>query len=359
MDDSRHSGLRGLGAFGALILSCTAGLTGLSAQVVLPAGFGAQSGTGSTNIPFGRSTPVRVQYVYDASLFGGAPQVINAIDLRIEEGLTTAGKPVDLEILASSMGREVTRVQSTFAANRGVDETVVFQRKIFTLPPAGTAADPNPFDLAIPFDQSFTFDPATGGSLVLEFVVYGQPPGALVLDTTFVCDSPQAHFGPPACGPVGGPPLLSDSVTTQVTWGGSVTLRVANADPGATNGLMFGFQETGPFMGLDLPVDLSVIGATGCSLSIGVVTTTTAVADPSGTSLYTLFLPSAPELVGQWLKYQGIAFAPTANALGVVTSQPHKIQVCGWEPVARVFAGGTTATAGLRDIGVAAVLQLR
>ncbi len=325
--------------------------------VLLPPSHDGQIGTGWTNVPFGRSTPTRAQFVYDGSMFGG-PTWINAIDFRVDEGMTAASKTLDLEIRMSSLGNSVIFVQSTFASNRGADESIVFARKIFALPAAGSGASPNATDVAIPLDQAFLFDPVDD-ALVVEIIVHGQPPGTYVLDQAFVCTSAQQSYGPAGCGPDGGPILRADSLTSQATWGGPLTLRVFDTLPNTAAGFMFGFQESGLWNGIELPFDLSVIGATGCSLSIDAITTTTVNTDVTGAALTTLFLPSQPEIVGDWIRFQGIALDPTANALGVTTSQPFKIQVCGWEPVARVFSSGTSAAQGLREIGVAPVIRLR
>ncbi|MCA8942556.1 MAG: hypothetical protein KDB80_08385 [Planctomycetes bacterium] len=346
-----------------LVHSVLAGLvfTGLasSQSLDLPPSHASISGSGSTNVPFGRSIPTRAQFVYDASLFGGQPWTFGTIEFRVQETMTAGAKGVDLEILASTSPNSVIATQHSFAANRGADETTVFSRKVLTLPAAGTGADPNPFDVTIPLDTPFTFDPSSGGSLVLEFVVYGQQPFAYTLDTAFVCDSPRGGYGPAGCGPVGGPTLKADSLTTQVTWGNALNLRVYDATPGATTAISFGYIESGTWNGIPIPFDLSVIGATGCSLSIDARYTFGQVADATGTGQLTMFLPSQPNLVGQWIRFQGFSLDPGANALGVTTSQAYKVQVCGWEPVARVYSNNTTSATGLREIGTAPVVRLR
>lgn len=351
-------------AAGFAVLAAISSPDSLTAQAVtLPPSHAAMAGTGSTNVPFGRATATRAQFVYDSSLFGGAGAAaltFQTIDLRIDEGQTAVGKAVELELRASSLPRSVTAVQSQFAANRGVDETVVMARQIVQLAAAGgSATAPNPFDVSLTLDQPFTFDPSNSGALVLEFIVSGQAPGAFPLDTTFVCDSPTRNFGPPACGPAGRAVLGADSVTTQVTWGGSVTLRIFDADPSTLAIFALGFQESGPWSGLTLPVDLAVIGAPGCALTIAPVFSIAIAADVFGDAFFTFFLPSQLEIVGQEIKYQGIAVAPSANPLGVVTSRGFATEVCGWEATARVFSGGTSATSGLREIGVAPVVRLR
>ena len=77
-----------------------------------------------------------------------------------------------------------------------------------------------------------------------------------------------------------------------------------------------------------------------------------------GTAQSPLSLANSPQVIGEWIRFQAATLDPAANALGVVTSQAKKVQVCGWEPVARVWASGATPTLGTKEIGLAPVLQL-
>jgi hypothetical protein len=188
--------------------------------------------------------------------------------------------------------------------------------------------------------------------------VFGQAPGAYPLDTTWLCDSPQQAIGPVGCGPGAGRPLRADCLTTQVLWGRPFTLRVSDARPGAAAFLFLGTIEAGNWGSIQLPFDLGIAGAPGCPVSIDLVAGLTGVADGSGTFTQNLFVPSVPFLQLQWVRFQGVALDPLANALGVVTSQAAKVQVCGWEPVARVWATPATAAFGTREMGIAPVLEL-
>ncbi|MFM1873642.1 MAG: hypothetical protein RL398_3064, partial [Planctomycetota bacterium] len=144
--------------------------------VVLPASHGTQEGSSSTNVPFGRSTPTRVQCCYDAANFGG-PITVQSVAFRIDGGATAAAKTVDCELRMSTMPGGLLALNADFAANRGLDETVVLPRQVLALPAHTTAAVPSPFGAAIQLATPFAFDPAQG-SLLVEIVVHGQPPGA-------------------------------------------------------------------------------------------------------------------------------------------------------------------------------------
>jgi hypothetical protein len=342
--------IRGLSA--ALVAAALA-----SAQTTLPvpASHLAQEGTGSTNVPFGRSTPTRVQYAYDGALFA-APVTITAVAFRLDGGATAAPKIVDCELRLSTLPVPLLGFGAYFAGNRGPNETVVLPRQLLTLPAGGSTAVPSGFLPPIALATPFHHDPAAG-LLVLEIVVYGQPPGSYLLDMTYVCDSADVAIGPPSCLGTNGLPLVVESATTQVMWGRPWVARVRQAAPGATTVLALGTIEQGPWGGFVLPQELQPVGAPGCWLSIDIAGSWLAVAAGDGSSLFPFTIPSAPSLVGEWLRFQGAALDPAANALGVVTSRAQKIRVCGWEPVARLWSNGVGLATGTREIGAAAVVQ--
>lgn len=333
-----------------------AGALTAQATLVVPASHDQREGTGTTNVPFGRSSPTRVQCAYDPMLFAG-PSTITALALRADGGAAVAGKLVDCEVRMSTMPSGVLALDADFARNRGADETVVLPRQLLTLPAQGTQTAPNPFLPPIQLAVPFAYDPALG-SLLVEVVVHGQPPGAYALDVTYVCDSPELAIGPLSCALPGGTPLRVESSTTQVIWGRPWVARVLDAPPGAMVTLALGTVESGPWAGFVLPQDLAGLGAPGCFLSIDLATSFYSVAAGDGSATFPFVIPNDPAAIGSWIRFQGGAFHPAANALGVVTSQARKVQVCGWEPVGRVWASGLSTALGTREIGVAPVVRL-
>ncbi|HEB54207.1 MAG TPA: hypothetical protein ENI87_13220 [bacterium] len=329
-----------------------------AAQTVLPlpASHAAAEGTTSTNVPFGRSTPTRVQYVYDGVLFQG-PVTITGLRFRLDGGSTATTKVVDCEMSMSTMPTPLIAMNTDFASNRGADEAVVLSRQLLTLPAQGTAATPSPFLAEIPLTTAFVYDPSNG-PLVLEVVVHGQPPGVYPLDATYVCNSPMVPVGPSSCLQSTGLPLGVESATTQVIWGRPWVARAFDAIAGNLVVLALGTVETGTWGGLSLPQNLAVIGAPGCYVSIDAAAVFYDVAQPDGSVTFPFSIPNNPQVLGEWLRFQAGTFDAQANALGLVTSQAQKVQVCGWEPVGRVWSNGVSATFGVREIGVAAVLQL-
>jgi hypothetical protein len=338
-----------------LAFALLAAVASAQTRRVLPPSHATAEGSGSTQVPFGRSVPMRVQAAYDGSMFA-APVVISAVAWRVDGGQTVAAKRVELEVRLSTMPRSIVDVQPAFAANTGADEIVAFDRALVDLPPQGPGQQPNPFAVRIPLTRAFAYDPARG-PLLVDLIVHGQPPGGYPLDATFTCTSEQRMYGPPGCGP-GGRLLRADALTTQVLWGKPFALRVFDAAPNAPTSLFLGSIESGWWNGLQIPFDLGVVGAPGCSLSIDALFVRGALADASGIALYSFTLPAVPALRGEWVRFQGLALDAQANPLGLVTSQPAKIQVCGWEAVSRVYASGSGATVGFAEVGVAPILQV-
>jgi hypothetical protein len=324
--------------------------------VVLPASHATREGTTSTNVPFGRSSAVRAQHIYDAMLFAG-PANITGLSFRIDGMVTAAQKTVDCEIRLSTSPRTLVQTSPTFAQNRGLNEVVVLARRMLTLPASPNAAQPSAFLPQVSFDVPFAYDPAQG-SLCVEIVVFAQPPGAYPLDATYVCDSPEQSVGPAACPRQNGLPLRIESASNGVLWGRPWLVRALDAAPGSLVLLALGGSETGTWNGAQLPVDLTLAGAPGCFVSIDIVDSFFQTALGDGTASFGFQVPNDPRLTGVWIRYQAGALTAGANALGVVTSQAKKIEICGFEPVVRVWSTGTSATDGLREVGTAPVLRV-
>jgi len=212
--------VRGAAAAAALLLAAAA-----AAQGALPAppSHVEEEGTAGTDVPFGRRAPARVQYVYDAMLFSG-PVTITGVQLRLDGGAVADAKTVDCEIALSTLPRPLVELSPRFALNRGADEVAVLPRRLVELPSQASASVPNPFLAPISFDAPFAYDPRQGG-LVMELVVHGQPPGAYLLDVSYLCTSPTAAVGPAPCRQSNGLPHCTPTVPLSTPpptrWGSS------------------------------------------------------------------------------------------------------------------------------------------
>src|SRR5262245_36769228 len=338
-----------------IAIAAATALAPAQTQLVLPQSHAQLDGTTATSVPFGRGGAVRVQCLYDPMLFAAAGNV-TAIAFRLDGGQSAASKQVDCELRLSTSPRALVAMGADFAGNRGGDEVVVLPRQLLALPASTATATPSPFLAPIALAVPFHYDPALG-PLLLEVTVFGQPPGSYVLDATFVCNSPEVLVGPPACVPAQGQPLRVESATQQVLWGRPWLARALDAPAGAPVVLGLGDNDvmTG---GVPLPIPLDAIGATGCFLSIDATSLWFQVAQPDGTATFAFTVPNQPSLLGYWAYFQAGVFAPAANAAGLATSQAKRVQVCGFEPVARLWAASTTAAVGSLEIGTAPVIQL-
>jgi hypothetical protein len=117
-------------------------------------------------------------------------------------------------------------------------------------------------------------------------------------------------------------------------------------------------MESGNWNGLNLPYALDSLGAPGCSLSTNPLLILAAQADAAGQATYELRLPAEPALQNAWIRYQGLAVDAPANALGITFSAGHKVQICGWEPIVRVWRTNLADPTGALEIGAGLVLQL-
>ena len=345
-----------MAGFRLLVPFLFAGWLAAQTTLLLPGSHAQREGTGTTNVPFGRSSATRMQCVYDG-LLQPQPVTITALALRLDGGATAAGKQVDCEIWMGTAAQPLVALSPDFATNRGPDLTVVLPRQTIALPALPTASSPGPWTQPIALTTPFRWQPANGG-LLIEVVVHQQTPGSYALDTTYVCDSPELAIGPAACVPAVGVALRVESATTQVIWGRPWVARILAAEPGALVTLVLGQSETGVLFGQPLPANLSSLGAPNCFVSIDIAGSFFAVAQNDGTATFPFAIPNQPSAVGVEIRYQAGELRPGANSLGIITSQAHKVAVCGWEPVGRVWAGGLTATAGTREIGVAPVVRL-
>ena len=106
--------------------------------------------------------------------------------------------------------------------------------------------------------------------------------------------------------------------------------------------------------------------APDCWLNIDPVVTRLGVCDPSGRGTLPTQLPPGNGVVGLELFAQGLIFAPTANALGVITTKGRSSTICGPLGVSRVFAfyAGPGSpppplpTAGSVQYGIAPIIEV-
>ncbi len=99
----------------------------------------------------------------------------------------------------------------------------------------------------------------------------------------------------------------------------SLNLDVAGAPSGGVVIVGFGLSNT-TWVNAPLPIDLGIVGATGCSALCSLDLLLPAVADSMGNASITFPIPNMPSIVGGTFYNQGLVFDSSANSFGLVTT---------------------------------------
>ena len=309
-----------------------------AALVLLGAALPAQSfyiptntpGTGTCNaFPFG-TTDMRYQTLIPATDLGSAPALIRGFALAPCGTGTRTFRQVTVKMAHLS----ATTLSTTFAANLGANPITVMDvtNHAWHL----TANAWNEIDLQQPFPYNGT------DSLVVEFLVLGSGGGtgtthrdathqrvyqgsytgqATGIDgglTAFkmriiVGDASHQTFGTGCVGSNSQTPALTFSGDSKL--GSTLNVDQAGAPATSPTVLHIGTTSATPF-----PLDLTPVGAPGCSLYNDALITVAMATTAGGTSTLPLPVPNNPALVGVKLYFQWIDVDPTANALGLIGS---------------------------------------
>lgn len=119
----------------------------------------------------------------------------------------------------------------------------------------------------------------------------------------------------PGCGAYPQPSLRVDPAYLD----SAVMVSVYSAVTGLAGTFLLAGLSNTQWNGMPLPLDLTSLGATGCSLRIAPDVTSFLCAW-SGDSIYWWHLPNAPQLVGMQMSLQGAILAPNANPAGLLLS---------------------------------------
>lgn len=164
----------------ALTLGCVVAITALAGHaradlmVVVPNHLATIDGNGANGFPFGDSpnTPTqRYQQVYAGSEFAalGGPALITEITFRAGSRFSTPFSYTipSLQINLSTTTSGPGALSATFATNIGLDDTVVYTGPLLVSTAAtGPPGGPRDFDISIPLQQPFLYDPAAGHLLL-------------------------------------------------------------------------------------------------------------------------------------------------------------------------------------------------
>jgi Outer membrane lipoprotein-sorting protein len=142
---------------------------------VAPAALADVEGNLNNQFPFDPTpagSSVRYQQVFAADEFAGllAPLTISAIAFRPDSTAAgpsgLSGSLSDLRIHLSTTDRGPDALSSDFATNVGPDDQLVFQGSLAFTPTTAQPPGPAPFDIVVPLDAPFSYDPASGHLLL-------------------------------------------------------------------------------------------------------------------------------------------------------------------------------------------------
>jgi hypothetical protein len=128
--------------------------------------------------------PLRLQQVYDRSLFPAVPIEVSGVRFRRDAAVEPFGsQAVRLRVTASATASVPDGLSGVWEENLGEGAQVVYDGVLVTSSlNVGEAGMPAPFDIEVPFERSFLYDPAAGNFL-LEFVVT-EGAGLVVVDSS-------------------------------------------------------------------------------------------------------------------------------------------------------------------------------
>jgi hypothetical protein len=142
--------------------------------IVSPTVLGGAEGNTSSRAPLHRD-PLREQDLYASSEFpSGSPIVITEIRYRRDttfsadhsDAYTATFNEGDIEIRMSTTTKADDGLSTIFADNIGGDELLVHDGPITINSTDTSSLNPKPFDIIIPLETPFTYDPSQGNLLV-------------------------------------------------------------------------------------------------------------------------------------------------------------------------------------------------
>lgn len=332
----------------------------ISAQsvAVIPADHTNREGTSAiTNAPLSGGIS-RVQVVYSRWRIGiphGAQ--INRVGVRPDQAGTGAGRQIQLEIWMAHTDNTGSTVSATFANNYTTPAVRVYDSKIFAMPTVPSVpTGPNNSYVWFQLDRPFTYDESK--NLIVEYRITannnGNQPFSYRLDrASFV--SATTMFGT-ACPTSDN--RMPATTTGEASVGGTMLVSLANGPANSAGVLLLGTSNT-TWNGVPLPLSLTALGATNCSLQVAIDVNVNISTTGGGTFGVFIPVPAVLDLYGAWFYAQIAAVDVFANAAGFVTSRGGGTQIGALPQITTVTAtGNATAPTGAvaQNIGVVSVI---
>jgi hypothetical protein len=157
--------------------------------IVAPNFLAGVDANGSDAFPFAvQFSRIRYQEIFAASEFSslGGAQLLNGISLRADQSTPNYLVTINhVTLRVSTTSRPVSGLSNGFDVNHGPNLTTVFDRAL-TISHAWQPGYPasQPFDLTIPFDVPFDYNPSAG-NLLLDYIVETGASSGGPLDSVF------------------------------------------------------------------------------------------------------------------------------------------------------------------------------
>lgn len=308
----------------------------LSAQntFTVPTRYASQNGnTADGNLFSGNQSsshyPCRLQHLYDRTDVPIALATIQGLGYRRPNQFSNAC-PAGTATLTVKLGTSPNtslQISNTFANNLNPIVTQVFTGTLNLPNEPYSGPAPAPFTVQIPFSAAFPYNQNQGQALVVDMVVHSFNQAiqdGWIVDAAERIGGDLLDNGPgqPTCQFSGG--AWNDTIGWGGGWypGGGFILGYGNLKPNVSGIGALGTQKRGDtWLGLNLPIDMTPLGAAGCEWNVSIDASIPMSADATGWAWYPfLNFPNDPGIVGMKFYNQGLFLDPAANALGTVAT---------------------------------------
>jgi hypothetical protein len=316
----------------AVLLTITAPLAAQVSANVIPNGFTNSDGPILSDYAFGAYDTRRQLLIDSNELSSSRNRNLAGLQLRRNAGGDVepleAGR-IHLRVTVSSSPVTAENAREDFAANRGPDETVVFDG-VVDLPACPAApSDPapwvEPFAVTIPFQTPFRLASSTL-CIETETSPYVDPVTGTRTDPWWPVDSvterdpEEPSILGPSCWSENPTQAPACTVPDTFVLGGRGVFTLSGPATPRTAVCLVGLSGT-DFNGLPLPFALDMFGAPGCSLQVAPFlqipsVLTRAPAGPRTEGRAELPIPRDNNLSGLPLFAQWMVFSPGSNLLG-------------------------------------------
>ena len=306
---------------------------------VVPPGYATKEG-GSYHWMVGRYTLGRAQQVIPKKFLPSNPLVIKSFKMRRDGTRTTAyeAHKIDIEVYMSNNPNTdpPTGYSMVFESNHGPDKTKVMNKKTINWPAEPKPTNPPaPFKILFPFDKPFSFK---AKALVIDWILTRNSASPKKYYYWYVDAVYHGWYsnGPKTNTPVtkgtGCPTNYSNYGYYPYVGGRLWLYGYSRVNKKKLPGFMIIGSNDKTYGGINLPFDLTPLGAPGCKLYIDVVTTFASFTDPQSSTGYIFFrmgcIPNDKIFEGAKFYCQQLVLDPSYNALGVRMS-PYRIYTIG------------------------------